>query len=108
MADPEHARAEVCLRGAMLEEQAGIAPQTGRVERGSHHQEHVDILWVQLVGDEGSKYHEPRQVTGCLSDAVDAREAEGHAPFAELIRRRTAREPRAVMRHAPRGLARHL
>ena len=32
MADPEHARAEVCLRGAMIEEQAGVAPQMGRVD----------------------------------------------------------------------------
>ena len=49
----------------------------GRVERVSHHQEHVHVLWFQLVGDERPKYHEPRQVTGRLSYTVDAREAEG-------------------------------
>src|SRR2546428_2376001 len=73
MADPEDARAEVCLRGAMIEEQAGGAPQMGRVERVSHHQEHVHVLWFQLVGDERPKYHEPRQVTGRLAQTDRAR-----------------------------------
>ena len=77
MPDPKHARAEVRLCGVMIEEQAGVAPQMGCVERVSHDQEHVHVLWFYLVGDKRSKYHEPRQVTGRSSHTVDAREAEG-------------------------------
>lgn len=77
MPHPKYARAELCLGGAMLEEETGVAPQTGRVERIDHDHEHVDILWFERAGHERSKYHEPRQVTGRLSNPVDAGEAEG-------------------------------
>jgi hypothetical protein len=80
MPDPEHARAEVCLRGAMIEEQASVAPQIGRVECVSHDQKDVHVLGFQLVGDERSKYHEPSQVIGPLRDTVDTLETEGQRP----------------------------
>jgi hypothetical protein len=43
MTDPEHARAEVCLWGRMVEEQAGFAPEFGRIERIGHDQEDVQL-----------------------------------------------------------------
>jgi len=77
MPNPEHARAEVCLRGTMIEEQESVAPQTGRVECVGHDRKDVHVLGFQLVGDERSKDQEPSQVIGPLSDTVDTLETEG-------------------------------
>ena len=61
MPNPEHARAEVCLRGTMVEEQASVAAQIGRAECVGHDQKHIHVLGSSLlVTNEPNTTNRPR------------------------------------------------
>jgi hypothetical protein len=74
--EPEHAGAEVRLRGTVIKEKRRLAAQLGRVEGVGHEQEDIDVVGIALARNERPEDDESRQVAGRLGDAVDACEPE--------------------------------
>ena len=76
---PEHARAEACLRGTVIKEKPRLALQLGCVEGVGHDQEDIDVVRRAFSRHERSEDDESRQVAGRLSDAVDSGEAQSQS-----------------------------
>lgn len=95
----------------MVEEQRSVACQLGCVERVLHDQDHVHVLRLELVRDEGSEYHEARQMVGRLGDTIDTVQAEGEdfslrRTDAELVEDLSLTEPRPTAPQASSEITR--